>query len=109
MLARRIGTLLDQLAGISVQFDAQTFCNSFAFSDQIVEQITSRFEMRCSAVMQKCQCSHRICSCVENELGPLRSARIRQSDSVHPGASHEACKFFDFLHGRVARLEWSDP
>ena len=51
-LARRAGAFLHQLPWIAVQLDAEFFCDSFAFCDQIIEQLVGGLEAGGGSMMQ---------------------------------------------------------
>src|SRR5215467_13459308 len=77
MFARSVGTSLHELARIAVQFDSELFCDGFAFRDEVIEELAGGKETRGGAVMEESQGAHGTGGSVENELSPLRTARVR--------------------------------
>src|SRR3954470_5205120 len=92
-----------------MELDTHSPGYSFAFSDEIVEQLSSSRKAGGGAVVKLRQCSHRISSRVEDELCPLRPARVRQRDGVHPRPRQKAREFLNSSHRSAGRLERPNP
>src|SRR5450631_2510978 len=59
--------------------------------------------------MQQRQGSDGISGGVEDQLGPLRAARVFQRNYIHAGTRDQFRQFFDLGHGRVRRLKGTNP
>ena len=109
MFAGSIRSFLHQGARVAVQFDAESLGNGFALGDQIVEQLAGRREASGGAMMQQRQSADRIGGGVEDQLGPLRAARVFQGNHIHARARDQARQFLDFGYWRIRRLKRADP
>ena len=92
-----------------MQRNAELCRHSFAFANEIVEELSCGGKTGGRSVMEQRQCTHGIGGGVEDELGPLRAPRILQWDGVHAGAGQEAGKLFDLCIRCLRRLERSNP
>src|SRR5579862_6042761 len=104
-----VGAFLHKDAGIAVKSDAESFGNRLAFGDQVIKKLAGGGEARGGAVVEESEGADRIGGGVEDELGPLRAARVFEGDDVHAGLVEQRGKLVDACHGRVGGLEWADP
>src|SRR5467141_3978574 len=78
VLARSVGALLHEGAGIAVELDAERFGDRFSFGDERVEERASGRESTGCPVVEQGESADGIGGGVEDELGPLRAAGVLQ-------------------------------
>ena len=109
VLAGSVGALFDERARIAMKLDAEGFCDGFALGDEGVEKCARGRQAGGSAVVQQSERANGIGGGVEDELGPLRAARVSERDDMHAAAIEESGKFFDEFERSVGGFERTDP
>src|ERR1700733_9763499 len=109
MLSRSVRSFLYKRARIAVQFNTKRLRDSFAFLNQIVEQLPGGSKPRRRSMMQQRQRADRIRGGIENQFGPLRAPRILEWNHVHPRSRNKSGEFLHLRHRSMSRLKRPNP